>query len=75
MADRSVDYKKQVAVIVPRWCLNMLLDHLDMQYESLLQEQEFYHSLGDAKQEKDLEEDLRLYSDAVDQIVGQLDNS
>ena len=75
MADQSVDYKKQVAVIVPRWCLNMLLDHLDMQYESLLQEQEFYHSLGDAKQEKDLEEDLRLYSDAVDQIVGQLDNS
>ena len=75
MADQSVDYKKQVAVIVPRWCLNMLLDHLDMQYESLLQEQEFYHSLGDAKQERDLEEDLRLYSDAVDQIVGQLDNS
>jgi len=53
----------------------MLLDHLDMHYESLLQEQEFYHSLGDAKQERDLEEDLRLYSDAVDQIVGQLDNS
>ena len=53
----------------------MLLDHLDMHYESLLQEQEFYHGLGDVKQKKDLEEDLRLYSDAVDQIVGQLDNS
>ena len=74
MADTQ-DYKKQVAVIIPKWCLDMLLDHLDMHYESLLQEQEFYHSLGDAKQEKDLEEDLRLYSDAVDQIVGQLDNS
>ena len=46
MADTQ-DYKKQVAVIVPRWCLDMLLDHLDMQYETLLQEQEFYHGLGD----------------------------
>ena len=39
-------HEKQVAVILPRWVLDMMLDQLDTQYDSLIQEQEYYESLG-----------------------------
>ncbi len=69
------DYEKQVAMIMPRWCINMLLDHLDMQYDSLQQEEDFHHRVGDTKSFTDTQGELKLYSDAIDQIAGQLDNS
>jgi hypothetical protein len=69
------DYKKQVAVIMPRWCINMILDHLDMQYDSLQQEQDFHSRVGDTKSFANAQDELKLYNDAIDQIAGQLDNS
>ena len=76
---QSQDYEKNVALIVPRWCVDMLLDHLDMQYDSLCQERDWYQKVGDEKQETNpagcIVDELKLYSDAIDQIAGQLNNS
>lgn len=75
MTEKSQDYKKHVAVILPRWCVEMILDHMDMQYDSLAQEQDFHNRVGDTKSFADAQDELKLYSDAIDQIVGQLENS
>ena len=75
MAEKTQDYEKQIAVIMPRWCVNMLLDHLDMQYDALLQEREFYHDIGNMEDHANLKQELSLYDDAINQIVGQVDNS
>ena len=53
----------------------MLLDHLDMQYDTLLQEREFYRDIGNMEDHANLKEELVLYDDAINQIVGQVDNS
>lgn len=53
----------------------MILDHMDMQYDSLAQEQDFHNRVGDTKSFADAQDELKLYSDAIDQIVGQLENS
>ena len=60
---------------MPRWCINMILDHLDMQYDALQQEQDFHSRVGDTKSLASAQDELKLYSDAIDQIAGQLDNS
>ena len=75
MAEKTRHYEKQVAVIMPHWCINMILDHLDMQYDSLQQEQDFHNRVGDTKSLASAQDELKLYSDAIDQIAGQLDNS
>ena len=72
MADRSGDYKKQVAVIIPRWCIDMLVDQLDMQYDALRQELQFYNKLGDALSYRSTKDELELYGSAIMQIDGQL---
>ena len=72
MADRSGDYKKQVAVIIPRWCIDMLVDQLDMQYDALRQELQFYNKMGDASSYKSTKDELELYGSAIMQIDGQL---
>mgnify|MGYP005662624173 CR=1 FL=1 len=53
----------------------MLLDHLDMQYDALLQEREFYHDIGNMEDHANLKQELELYDNAINQIVGQVDNS
>ncbi len=77
MAEKTRHYEKQIAVIMPRWCINMLLDNLDMQYDSLSQERDWYQKVGDGKKalNPDIVSELKLYSDAIDQIVGQLNNN
>ena len=75
MAEKTRHYEKQIAVIMPRWCINMILDHLDMQYDSLQQEQDFHSRVGDTKSLTSAQDELKLYSDAIDQIAGQLNNS
>ncbi len=77
MAEKTQDYERQVALIMPRWCINMLLDNLDMQYDSLSQERDWYQKVGDGKKalNPDIVSELKLYSDAIDQIVGQLNNN
>ena len=75
MAEKTPDHEKQVALIVPKWCVNMLLDHLDMQYDALLQEREFYHDIGNMEDHANLKQELELYDNAINQIVGQVDNS
>ena len=72
MADRSGDYKKQVAVIIPKWCLDMLVDQLDTQYDALRQELHFYNKVGDASSYKSTKDELELYGSAIMQIDGQL---
>lgn len=72
MADHTDDHKKHVAVIVPRWCIDMLIDQLDMQYDALRQELDFYNKTGDAASYKDLKDELNLYGSAIMQIDGQL---
>ena len=74
MADTQ-DYKKQVAVIMPKWCLDVLLDHLDTQYDALRQEVQFYLDIGNMEDHANLKEELVLYEGAINQIVGQVDNS
>jgi len=77
VAEKTQDYERQVALIMPRWCINMLLDNLDMQYDSLSQERDWYQKVGDGKKtlNPDIVSELKLYSDAIDQIVGQLNNN
>ena len=69
------DYEKQVAVIMPRWCINMILDHLDMQYDSLSQEREWYQKVGDMSSYNKCKDELELYGSAIMQIHNQLDDS
>ena len=71
MADTQ-DYKKQVAVIIPKWCLDMIVDHLDAQYDALRQEHHFYNKVGDASSYKSTKDELELYGSAIMQIDGQL---
>ena len=66
------DYKKQVAVILPRWCVEMILNHMDMQYDALTQERRHFESLSEAVDPPDLEQEIQLYSDAIEQIAAQL---
>jgi len=66
------DYKKQVAVIMPKWCLDVLLDHLDTQYDALRQEVQFYNKIGDASSYKSTKEELELHGSAIMQIDSQL---
>ena len=74
MADTQ-DYKKQVAVIIPKWCLDMIVDHLDAQYNALRQELHFYNKMGDASSYKSTKDELELFGSAIMQIDSQLNNS
>ena len=49
MTEKKQDYQKQIAMILPKWCINILIDHLDMQYDSMQQEQDFHSRVGDTK--------------------------
>jgi hypothetical protein len=69
------DYKKQVAVIMPRWCVEMILDHLDMQYDSLTQERQHFEKLGGDKCSSELEQEIQLYLDAIKQVDAQLNQA
>ena len=69
------DYKKQVAVILPRWCVEMIVDHLDTRYDALTQERQHSERIGDDKCSPDLEQEIQLCSDAIDQIVAQLNQT
>jgi hypothetical protein len=69
------DYKKRVAMILPRWCLDVLVDHLDMQYDALTQERRHFESLGDAKSSVEMTQEIQLYLDAIDQITAQLNQT
>ena len=75
MTEKKQDYQKQIAMILPKWCINILIDHLDMQYDSMQQEQDFHSRVGDTKSLTNAQDELKLYNDAIDQIVRQLDNS
>ena len=75
MTEKKQDYQKQIAMILPKWCINILIDHLDMQYDSMQQEQDFHLRSGDTKSFADAQDELKLYNDAIDQIVRQLANS
>jgi len=68
------DYEKQVAVILPKWCLNMIIDHLDMEYESLTQEQDFHFKTGDDVSMKLAKEEIDRLESAIIQISGYLEN-
>ena len=69
------DYKKQVAVIMPRWCVEMILDHMDMRYDALTQERRHFESLGEVVDHPELEQEIQLYSNAIEQIAAQLNHS
>lgn len=69
------DYKKQVAVIMPRWCAEMILNHLDMQYDSLTQERQHFERLGADKCSSELEQEIQLYLDAIKQVDAQLNQA
>ncbi len=71
MADTQ-DYKKQVAVIMPKWCLDMIIDHLDAQYDALRQELHLYNKMGDASSYKSTKDELELFGSAIMQIDRQL---
>ena len=68
------DYDKQVAVILPKWVLDMMLDQLDTQYDSLIQEQEYYESLGDRYDHNGVDKEINLYERAIKQIDEQLNS-
>ena len=70
----TLNHEKQVAVILPKWCLDMIVDHLDMQYDSLHQEQDFHHRVGDTKSISDSQDELQRIGTAIDQITGYLQN-
>ena len=67
-------HEKQVAVILPKWVLDMMLDQLDTQYDSLVQEQEYYESLGDRYDHNGVDKEINLYERAIKQIDEQLNS-
>ena len=70
----SNDYKKKVAVILPKWCLDQLVDLLDSQYCSILQDIEWYltntHEV-DEDGVKEMEDERDRISEALEMIIGQ----
>jgi hypothetical protein len=68
------EYEKQIAVILPKWVLDMMLDQLDTQYDSLVQEQEYYQSLGDHYDHNGVDKEISLYERAIKQIDEQLNS-
>lgn len=71
---RALNYEKQVAVILPKWVLDMMLDQLDTQYDSLVQEQEYYQRLGDHYDRNGVDKEISLYERAIKQIDEQLNS-
>jgi len=63
------DYKKQKAVIIPQWVLNMIIDQLDTQLDALVQEYQYAHDNNN--QTKEISEEIELYESALKQIVNQ----
>ena len=62
--------EKQVAMILPKWAIHMLLDHLDTQCGNLFEEQQL--SADELDQESfDL---ISLYERAIKQIDNQLNS-
>jgi len=74
MKSPDEEYKKQVAVIIPKWCLDMLVNQLDMQFDSLQQEQAYYEQLNDEERYDDITKELALYSSAFQQLVSQIND-
>ena len=73
--EKADDYKKQVAVILPRWCVEMILDHMDMRYDALTQEQQHFESLSDGRTNPEMAQEIQLYLDAIEQIAAQLNQA
>ena len=67
-------HEKQVAVILPKWVLDMMLDQLDTQYDSLVQEQEYYQSIGERFNHNSVDKEINLYERAIKQIDEQLNS-
>jgi len=71
---QALNYEKQVAVILPKWVLDMMLDQLDTQYDSLVQEQEYYQSLGWRYNHNGVDKEISLYERAIKQIDEQINS-
>jgi len=64
-----IDYKKQKAVIIPQWVLDMIIDQLDIQLDSLLQEYEWNARTG--AEMKEITKEVGLYEEALAQLSSQ----
>jgi len=72
--NKTKAYEKQVAVILPRWVLDMMINQLDTQYDSLVQEKEYYESVADQAGFSNAKEEIALYERAIKQIDSQLNS-
>ena len=72
--DKPKLHEKQIAAILPKWVLDMMIDQLDAQYDSLIQEQAYYKSLGDHHGSNGVDEEIDLYERAIRQIDEQLNS-
>lgn len=66
--------EKQVAMILPKWAIHMLLDHLDTQRENLFEEQYMITDEKDQESFDLIDEEISLYERAIKQIDSQLNS-
>ncbi len=66
--------EKQVAMILPKWAIHMLLDHLDTQCGNLFEEQQLSADELDQESFDLIDEEISLYERAIKQIDSQLNS-
>lgn len=63
------DYKKQKAVIIPEWVLDLMIGQLDTQLDALHQERDWNLKVGMSTE--DIAAEIELYESALKQLVSQ----
>jgi len=63
------DYKKQKAVIVPEWVLDLMIGQLDTQLDALCQERDW--NLKTGAPTEDIVVEIELYETALKQLASQ----
>jgi hypothetical protein len=63
------DYKKQKAVIVPEWVLDLMIGQLDTQLDALCQERDWNLKAGAPTE--DIVVEIELYETALKQLASQ----
>ena len=63
------DYKKQKAVIVPEWVLDLMIGQLDTQLDALCQERDW--NLKTGMPTEDIVVEIELYETALKQLANQ----
>lgn len=68
-----VDYKKQKAIIIPMWVIDLVIDQLDTQLDALYQDRVWALDNDNSSVNlNETNEEIELYELALSQIISQV---